>query len=1340
MTDLNWSKIGNGPMFESLSAVIVRQENFKARVYDRPGKDAAMDIKSGDGDIVYQAKYIGDQRFDTAIKESLKELDKIKNYKKENHPNYEFWMDVKKWCLITNARFNPTDEKKWQEQVVDKFKAEGFEDVELWHHATLIEKIIKLPHVKQEYFEGENRVIISLSEAYETIEDDQIVKFGISLDYLGRKSEMEALGKFLKSNDKRVLPVHGPGGVGKTRFALEASIFANEREDWDVFWANVQSMALSSNWFQTIIPSRKTLLVIDEPEDANTIKSLLEQLSLAKMSNWKVLVVTRSPKDPVLHVLRNPRSKILETEMVLAPLAGNDIEELAYKLLSKCENLKAVREDDLRSWAKIIGKISNGFPIWATVAVFLIQERKSINDLPNDEYGLATLYVEEIIKNIPTELNGDKLAFREFLQYLSLFQPINTETDKDLLDFIAQKLNLRRKEYIHELFSNLINRNVCKKRGRLVEVKPDVIRDHVLYEWLGKNKHNAEKLVKSIVGEEKFPQPKKALKQLARLELSYKLKKENFPVLDPVVSELKELAKNGTLLDQYSVLEFAKEFCFSRPLTLVEISQFLRASFRPNEKIKDQLWGELELSHIDLVLKLPWEIYNIGRYSLNNEEQEKVFMELKELAKYEYHNINSEKEYLKNDGKRALVLLQRLLPGGKEQFRPFDKIANSWLEKKLEGFNTIGDAELHIFEGLAKIMLLIDREDIYSEGRSFVINRYLIPPNSKAGTMRQNLRIKLWEIVEERKMGSNKRKIVWKFLEESHRQAYRACDPPGDRVTNQSHLKYWENELKDDLERVKKILQEKKTPLAEISELREIWDWHLRSEKRDIIKKLAVECEEIMNSNNEFSNFRQLYIYDDFQDFKKKKEISKKIALDLDSKERILEFVSKAYDFAGEEKFFYGVFEVAYFLGQDFLVKDYIRQYVSDVFNDEQSQKMHVDTASRIFASEIDRVRENEPNNLSEKFFEYYSIVRNEKAKQVFLNSLYPRLSPGTRGLLIDQDMDILSRIVRTKCYPDMAIDTLFFVLGYMFNINFDEDKRIIDFLWSGIKSNDAAKYYSSLFEGVWYRTIFSDKEEFAFEFPGGFFKWLIGQLNQVPDLDEIGRLFRDKLSWIQKKTGEKADVCWFYSFLQERVDKIEKNILKEGKIISTNNEIINCITKIKDANEVTETILTSFRKLLEFNNHKSSLRYFLPEIINRLDPLGIVLPGLIVEKIRNREFQWEYDKTDKTGYEWIRYAGYYPINSTPWRIIAIEACKLANELDDEQKKSVYSALLEQGARFWSGTPGEVPNYLVHAVNEAKKTLENETEEILKGFMNFRLKVAEEDLNREKQRIEEEEI
>ncbi len=489
-----------------------------------------------------------------------------------------------------------------------------------------------------------------------------------------------------------------------------------------------------------------------------------------------------------------------------------------------------------------------------------------------------------------------------------------------------------------------------------------------------------------------------------------------------------------------------------------------------------------------------------------------------------------------------------------------------------------------------------------------------------------------------------------------------------------------------------------------------------------------------MNSNNEISVLSQLYNRDYYQNIG---EISKEIARNLDSKEKIFEFVSKAYDFAGEDQYWDGIRNVAYILGQDFFTNDYVREYVSEAFKDESGDMKHIRTASEMLAAEIKRVRENEPNNLLDLFFEYYSIISHDKGKLVFLNSLYFCLRP---GLLIDKDMDIISEIVRSKCYPDMAVSTLFFVLGYMFYINFDENKRIIDSLWSGIKSNDAAKYYSSLVEGVWYRIIFSDRNEFAFEFPDGFFKWLIEQLNQVPDLDEIRSLFKHQLLKIQKRTGEELDICWLYSFLQERVEKIEKNILKNGKFISSHNEIINCVKKIRETNEVTETILTTFKKLLEFNNHKSALRFFLPEILTNLDPGGIILSDLIVEKLRECEFQQQEDLTENEWFKLIRFASYYQINSASWRAIAIETCKLVHELDSDKRKRIYSALLNKHFSSWAGMGNALSAHYLNAVKRAQKDLEDENEEILKDLMRYRLQIAEIELKNEQQREEEIEI
>ena len=125
MPKLDWSKIKTGATFESLASLMVRHDDPQAHVYDRLGKDAAIDIKSSDGKCVYQAKYIGDGDFGTAITHSLKELKKINKYRKPSHSNSKYWDGVYKWCLITNATKNPSDKDKWIKQVVTEYKKEG---------------------------------------------------------------------------------------------------------------------------------------------------------------------------------------------------------------------------------------------------------------------------------------------------------------------------------------------------------------------------------------------------------------------------------------------------------------------------------------------------------------------------------------------------------------------------------------------------------------------------------------------------------------------------------------------------------------------------------------------------------------------------------------------------------------------------------------------------------------------------------------------------------------------------------------------------------------------------------------------------------------------------------------------------------------------------------------------------------------------------------------------------------------------------------------------------------------------------------------------------------------
>jgi hypothetical protein len=240
-----------------------------------------------------------------------------------------------------------------------------------------------------------------------------------------------------------------------------------------------------------------------------------------------------------------------------------------------------------------------------------------------------------------------------------------------------------------------------------------------------------------------------------------------------------------------------------------------------------------------------------------------------------------------------------------------------------------------------------------------------------------------------------------------------------------------------------------------------------------------------------------------------------------------------------------------------------------------------------------------------------------------------------------------------------------------------------------------------------------------------------------VPDFNEIEKLFDYELIEIQKKTGEKLDVCWFHSFLKERVEKIEKGILKNGKYFSFHTRIFNHIKPIFNAEEVTDAMTASFKGLLEFYKHESMLKFLLPEILTNLDPNGIILPVLIVRKLKKYEFQQQEDPTKNEGFNLIRYAAYYLTNSAPWRTIAIEACKLVHELDSDQRKKIYSALLHKHFSSWTGIGDELSALYLDAVKRAQKDLKDEKEEILKELMRYRLQIAKKELENEQQRKQE---
>ena len=641
-------------------------------------------------------------------------------------------------------------------------------------------------------------------------------------------------------------------------------------------------------------------------------------------------------------------------------------------------------------------------------------------------------------------------------------------------------------------------------------------------------------------------------------------------------------------------------------------------------------------------------------------------------------------------------------------------------------------------EFLVKGLLAIERNDFFSQGNRIVFTRYLISSKSKEANNRQNIRKALWNLAKSENIPPKKRVLVWKLLSEAHGQTNIAT---AREVYKNSEIeyKYWEAELIDDLENMKEFLKGKKYELFEVNHFREIWKWHSRFDDRPELKILTNECESLTNLNDDIRILEKLYNYDNSRN---KNLYSKQIAKSLISKQLITDFIDKAYQFtSGSDKYWYGICDIANVLGEDYGSTLSVQEFLTEVINGTLNDKKYVSVACAALSAIASRIRREAPDELGNFLTDTFSKISNINTKADFLYALYSQPHPELRGLLIEQDLEFVSSLVN-EIDLRSKLDSLFmYALGYMTYLDFDRIRVLVENLWKNVEENDAANAFSSLTNGLWYRSLFAERfSQYKHVYTSEIYEWLIQQLQNVPSLDDVEGLFQHELVELQKMTGCVLNIAWLVSFLQKREAKWRIKDQKKWKIFSSRNLLVRCIKKIDQTSSSEPETIQAVNDLLSFNSHNSYFGYSLPEVAINIDPNGLIIPFLIVSKLKNQEFVWETEGL-KDGYEWYRYAGYYPVNSAPWRIIATETCRIASQLSTiEARRRLYSALLDHRIQSYSGTAGEVPHVFVSAVECAINDEKNETDGVLKEFMTWRREVAEKELEREKARIEEERI
>ncbi|MBD3557929.1 ATP-binding protein, partial [Planktothrix sp. FACHB-1355] len=876
MSDINWGLIRNGYTFQDLICSLIRLEDHKARLYVRPGKDYAQDARSGDGRIIYQMKFHRNEAASSAIADAKEEAKNITKYLVTPGKSQEIWQVVQEWILISNVAFNPSDELKWNKEVKPLF-----DELELkasyWEKSVIETLLLKYPDLKQAYFGGETRVFLGIAEAREQVQQSQEFEHYHALDthFQGRETELEQYKNFINDAKKKILVIHGAGGIGKTRFLLEGAETQALPEGWQILWANIATMTATSSWFIGLIVERPTLLLIDEPEDATVLKTLVEQISGGRARTWKVAIAVQSPNDPVLKYLQGTRMQDIVEDLPLTSLEEKAAIAFCQELI-EFGSLQSQTNDWKTQAATWIAQHYDYYPIWIAIAVKLLESRGNLEIMPQEAESLASDYLEGILtqqQSIPSE------KALNLLQWTALFDTVNRE-DTTVIHFIQAKVGCRNPTELQRYFDSLIARKVIFERGsrnRLLKIKPDVLADYILRQWLTYSRPSGANLEASsealeIIEEvnamldsaEASSLQKLLLRGIARFELLQQLSNNPINLLGRLLHDWYDRVPTMNARRKLAYLSVLDEISFAHVSEVLSLLTAVLNSTSAPETVST-IFGQRIITHDDVILALPWIVYHTAPYAQTPNEQMALLSLLCKLVIAERDVATRRPQGLPNDGKRAETVLPRVIKGSPEFRSDFEESAFEKANELLTNIRSqiISEDQKLILDTLVKPLLDIEQEYTSFDGRFVKTQTWLITPETTKWKIRESLRTTIKEILREKKIHPTQSVILWQLLAYAHQEINQALlEFSRDSSPTTPYYEAFRNVIIEDLQWMVEFLKLGNFDIEELAAARELWKWYAQFSKDNELKEIANQCETSFKERELFPKYAPLLTWE----------------------------------------------------------------------------------------------------------------------------------------------------------------------------------------------------------------------------------------------------------------------------------------------------------------------------------------------------------------------------------------------------------------------------------------------------------------------------------------------
>lgn len=1346
--EIDWSKIKYWQTFEALCSTILNFKDKSIKSYMRQGKDGAIDAISKDGITVYQFKFHKSPV--DPIKDAEKELKKIKKIKSDKaHTYHDTWSKVTKWVLMTNLPINKNDENKWEEQLKPSFKEIGIEPM-FWSCEEL-EKSIRLhPLIYSEFFGEDPSSYLTLDDAIALLNKQYSVredKDEYKSKYYGREKELEQADKFFCS-EKNVLLVTGEGGVGKSRFLIEVGNKALSKNGYaykgkQVYWANVATLAYNKRFPGIATPDIDHIILMDEPENMEFLKMLMEQLSNSKsrIKKWKFIVALRKHDEKVISLFKNYKTKKNVEHIEFKSMEIKSFNLLLDEQIGNLEpNLKSKK--DLK---RHLSTYTKGYPIWLHVALSIIEKGGSLNDMPKDEMGFAKRYVDQMLEDKPEET-------RKVLNWISLYGEIRFDSlgrgrlnfdeanefvpddDRDKKEFFSKQVGC---DNITDHINSLENIGILKKYGGLLRVKPDVIRFCMLFDAIYSQKSNSnlssfgesvKSMLNRVVKEDNYfvPDLDEIIATLSSIDWLIKHDKhfKNKPsILIDFIDKCVGLAKEtDSVIEQSSIVDIARHFAIPYPYKIVELIHAVLKNDKLSPVKEKYMFRKFDQSFV--MEKLPELLLMAARYSVDSGVRKGIVNLAIELLLREIEEENNKKTMRSYSASSAI---STMIVGGSKistYQKDFQLLALEYIEKLKKDKNP----KTNLYEKLLKPLISIVRTEDYFEDMVINMNRTCLSPKSENYKLTMGIVEEMWKTLNKDTSQSG-RIIIFQLLDQFVHGIHEVINTPIFKKIPKNVLSDYRQLNIDTFNKLHEKIRETWITPTDLREARKIWDWYYTYCKDAELKNIATECEDFFlsdKSNKFYTNICTYPVPNNIEE-----QIQNHFQPLLKGKASKLEKnILDGIDAIGNDKFY----SCTYHLCDYFFIPNFDHKVIKEFIDNNicSSNEGLRDFIRNVIAIKLRDLRKNGETDEILKLLEdcENKYIKNKSELIRFFIFVYSR-AKSVLGEI--SELEFKYFLDKEKIFnEDEKIVKFIHILTHILLSSskkciekyIDKYESVSQNILEKSNPKDSANIVSAIID----RLLVSNINEVLYI---KMLKLVFEMFSKIPNLRDMDSSCYSFFEIVMEKQDKwRPDIFDFKDLLFKRLEICNEKKGNFFDAISINIDLfpIFKLPPYEDKND--DEIVSCFEEIMtELNNNRSHLGFELPKWLDKFDIGRKYIPKVVIKKIE----ELKDDQPIENITIWSRYAGFLGEGSDGWRNVADTIYrKFDNHLIREDRISVLQSL-DNIAKIesWSGKYGELSPKFQQDVNEARYKYENEDHPFIKEFYKLKLEEAKSMMDRE---------